>query len=57
MAKIFKARFKQELQKTTQDVYRIKKSIKRKGNKVLVKWKVYPDEFNSWIDKNELLDL
>lgn len=49
--------YEQELQKTTQDVYRIEKVIKRKGNKVLVKWKGYPDEFNSWVDKNELIDL
>ena len=42
----------------TYDVYRIEKAIKSKGNKlkVLVKWKGHPaDEFNSWIDKNELI--
>ena len=33
----------QELQKTTQDVYRTEKVIKSKGNKVLVKWKGYPE--------------
>ena len=49
--------YEQELQKTTQDVYRIEKVIKSKGNKVLVKWKGYSDEFNSWVDKNELIDL
>lgn len=50
--------YEQELQKTTQDVYRIEKVIKSKGNKfkVVVKWKGHPaDEFNSWIDKNELI--
>ena len=46
--------YEQELQKTTQDVYRIEKVVKSKGNKVLVKWKGYPDQFNSWADKNEL---
>ncbi|CAH3039888.1 unnamed protein product [Pocillopora meandrina] len=46
-----------ELLKTTQDVYRIEKVIKSKGNKVLVKWKGYSDEFNSWVDKNERMDL
>ena len=49
--------YEQELQKTTQDVYRIEKVIKSKGIKVLVKWKGYPDESNSWVDKNELIDL
>ena len=39
-------------------MYRIEKAIKSKGNKfkVVVKWKGHPaDEFNSWIDKNELI--
>ena len=31
--------YEQELQKTTQDVYRIEKVIKSQGNKDLVKWK------------------
>ena len=49
--------YEQEIQKTTQDIYRIEKVIKRKGNKVFVKWKGYPDDFNSWVDKSELIDL
>ena len=49
--------YEQELQKTTQDVYRVENVIKSKGIKVLVKWKEYPDESNSWVDKNELIDL
>lgn len=40
-----------------QDVYRIEKVIKSKGNKVFVKWKGYFDEFNLWVDKNECMDL
>ena len=28
-----------------------KKVIKRKGNKLCVKWKEYDNSFNSWIDK------
>lgn len=31
--------------------------MKRKGNKALVKWKGYSEEFNSWVDKDELIDL
>ena len=44
----------EELQKTDQSMYRIEKIIRKKGNKALVKWKGYPDEFNSWIP---LIDL
>ena len=28
--------------------------IKRKGNKLYVKWKRYDNSFNSWIDKNDV---
>ena len=44
-----------ELQKTNQKEFRIEKVIKRKGNKLNVKWKGYPDSFNSWIDKKDLM--
>ena len=43
-----------ELQKTNQEEFRIEKVIKRKGNKLYVKWKGYHNSFNSWIDKKEL---
>ncbi|KAG1666595.1 putative uncharacterized transposon-derived protein F54H12.3 [Nymphon striatum] len=49
--------YKQELQKTNQDIFRIEKIIKKKGNKSLVKWLGYPDEFNSWVDNTELFNL
>ena len=29
--------------------------MKRKGNKVYVKWKGYDNSFNSWIDKKNLI--
>ena len=29
--------------------------MKRKGNKLYVKWKGYDNSFNSWIDKNDLV--
>ena len=32
---------------------RIKKVLKRKGDKLYVKWKGYVNSFNSWIDKKE----
>ena len=41
----------QELQKTSQEVFRIEKVIRRdnKNQRVLVKWMGYPDSFNSWV--------
>ena len=44
-----------ELQKTNQKEFRIEKVIKRKENKLYVKWKGYNNSFNSWIDKNALI--
>ena len=43
--------YEEELQKTSQKVFRIEKILrKNKKNKmVYVKWKGYPDTFNSWI--------
>ena len=40
-----------ELQKTNQYEFRIEKVIKRKNNKLYVKWKGCDSSFNSWIDK------
>ena len=34
---------------------RIEKVIKRKGDKLYVKWKGYDNSFNSWIDKKDLV--
>ena len=44
----------QELQKTSQKKSRIVKVLKRKGDKLYVKWKGYNNRFNSWIDKKDL---
>ena len=46
---------KKELQKTNQQQFRIEKVIKRKGDKLYVKWKGYDSSFNSWIDKKYLI--
>ena len=43
-----------ELQKTNQKEFRIEKVIKRKCDKLYVKWKGYDSSFNSWIDKKDL---
>ena len=37
--------------KRNQREYKIEKVIKRKGDKLYVKWKGYNNSFNSWIDK------
>ena len=47
--------YKKELQKTNQKEFRIEKVIKRKGDKLYVKWKGYNNSFNSWIDKKDLV--
>ena len=47
--------YENELQKTNQEEFRIEKVIKRKGNKIYVKWKGYNNSFNSWIDKASLV--
>ena len=46
---------KKKLQKTNQKEFRIEKVIKRKDDKLYVKWKVYDNSFNSWIDKKYLV--
>ena len=44
-----------ELQKNSQVKFRIEKVIKRKGDKMHIKWKGYDDSFNSWIDKKGIV--
>ena len=48
---IFGTFYEKELQKTNQTEFRIEKVIKRKGDKLYVKWKGYDSSFNSCIDK------
>ena len=47
--------YEKELQKTNQKELRIEKVIRRKGDKLYVKWKGYDNSFNSWIDKKDLV--
>ena len=47
--------YETELQGTRQNEFRIEKIIKRKGNKLYVKWKGYNNSFNSWIDKKDIV--
>ena len=45
---------KNELQETNQTEFRVEKVIKRKGDKLYVKWKGYGNPFNSWIDRKHI---
>ena len=47
--------YEKELQGTNQQKFRIDKIIKRKRDKLYVKWKGYNDSFNSWITKKDTL--
>ena len=46
--------YKQDLQKvrvSDNDIFRVEKIVKRKGNKLLVQWKGWPQKYNSWIER------
>ena len=45
--------YEKELQKIDQREFRIEKVIKKKGDKLYVKWKRYDNSFKSWIDKKD----
>ena len=47
--------YEKELQKASQEKFRIEKVLKRKGDELYVKWKGYDNLFNSWIDKKDLI--
>ena len=49
--------YERKLQKTKNisEVYVIEKIIRRNKNKYLVKWRGYSDDFNSWIDKDDVV--
>ena len=44
-----------EKKKSNQEEFRIEKLIKRKGNKLYVKWKGYDNSFSSWIVKKDIV--
>ena len=52
---IIRSFYEKELQKTNQKEFRIEKVLKRKGDKLYVKWKGYDNSFNSWINKKDLV--
>ena len=47
--------YENELQKTNQNEFRIEKTLKKKGDKLYVKWKGYDNSYNSWIDKKDIV--
>ena len=51
--------YKQEIQKIVKnnDRYVIEKVLKRRKNKVFVKWREYDDKFNSWVDASDIQKL
>ena len=52
---IIRTFYEKELQKTNQEEFRIEKVIRRKGDKLYVKWKGYDNSFNSWIDEKDII--
>ena len=46
--------YEKELQKNSQEKFRIEKVIKRESYNFYIKWKVYDNSFNSWINKKDL---
>ena len=49
--------YEKELKKTknTSEVYIIEKIIRKNKNKYFVKWRNYSNDFNSWIDKDDII--
>ena len=49
--------YERKLQKTknTFEVYIIEKIIQKNKNKYLVKWRNYSNDFNSWVDKHDIV--
>ena len=52
---ILKKFYEKKLQKTNQEVLRVEKVMKRKDDKLYVKWKDYNSSFNSWTDKKDIV--
>ena len=46
---------KKNCKKQNQKEFRIGKVIKKKGNKLYVRWKGYDSSFNRWIEKKDLI--
>ena len=42
------------MKKNCKKLFKLEKVLKRKGDRLYVKWKGYYNRFNSWIDKKDL---
>ena len=49
--------YEPELQKTSQQLFRIEKVIEKGKNKSLIKWKGYSDDFNSWVNNKDIVNI
>ena len=49
--------YEKELQKSknTSEVYIIERIIRKNKNKYLAKWRNYSNDFNSWVDKDDII--
>ena len=47
--------YEKKMQKASQEEFRKEKVVKRKVNKLCVKWKGYNNSFNSCIDKKDIV--
>ena len=50
--------YEQDLQKVAvedDNLFRIDKIVKRKGDKVLIRWKCWPDKYDTWMSKKDVL--
>ena len=52
---IFGSFYEKELQKTSQEKFRVEKVLQRKSDKLYVKWKGYDNSFNRWINEKDLI--
>ena len=49
------ALYEKEVEKANQKELTIEKVVKRKGDKLYVKWKGYNNALNNWIDKKDVI--
>ena len=54
--KIVGSFYDKDSQKINKKEFRIEKVIKKKGNKLYVKWKGYDNSFNSWINEKDIIE-
>ena len=53
--KLLEPFMKKNFKEIKQKEFRIEKVIKRRGNKLYIKWKGYDNSFNSWIDQKDVV--